>query len=414
MAQIKQIIATQIFDSQSIPTVETTVLLDNGVAASSAVPSDEYKSLSDVVILRDGEQKKHDGLGVINAVNNVNTLIAAALVGTDPANQSVIDNTLITLDGTADKSKLGANAMLSVSQAVAAVAAKNANLSTAAYIRLVSNNQSKKIPTPIFNLIEGGKHSENTLNFQGFLVIPASSRSYSDSLDMGIDIYRSLKKQMKDRGMNTLAADEGGFSPEVGVNRSAFTFLKEAIDGSGITLSLDVFMGLDAAADNFYIDKKYKLIDRVSEYSSGDLLMLYQDLFKEFSVIYFEDAFATSDIDGWQKMFKAMSEKCMIVGDDIIMTNPYRLSHAVENNLIGGIVVKPDQIGTVSEAIAVCEIAKFKNLKIIVSGRCGETQDTFTADFAVGIGADYVKFGAPARERMIKYNRLLELEKEMS
>ncbi len=413
MATIKQVLSRQIFDSLGNPTIQTTVVLDNGIIGIAKVPSDEVKNLSEAVELRDGDMAKYKGMGLSKAIDMVNSVIAPAVTGLDPLNQTMLDNALITLDATPDKSKLGANSMLSVSQAVAVAAAASLNLSPASYIAQITNNQSMKIPTPMFNLIEGGRRTENTLNFQEFLIIPASSRTYPEGLDIGVSVYHALRDQMKERGMNTLSAEGGGFSPEVGINKSALTFLKEAIEASGVTFSLDVFMGLDVAANTFYMDKKYKLIDRAAEYSSTDLVSYYEELFKEFALIYFEDAFSSQDIDGWKKMSEILGDKALIVGDDLITTNPYKLNHAIESNLIGGVMVKPDQIGTLSEAIAVAAIAKFKNLKVIVSGRCGETADTFIADFAVGIGADYVKFGAPARERMIKYNRLLELEAEM-
>lgn len=414
MAKIKEIRAHQIFDSRGTPTIETKITLDDGTVEKSSVPSGASLGKYEAIELRDGEADKFHGMGVQKAVDNVNNTISKSIVGMEVTSQAEIDRLMITIDGTPNKAKLGANAILSVSQAVAKTAAKSLDTSCTRYInQLVGSSTQLKIPIPMFNLIEGGKHANNVLDFQEFLVIPASSKSYSEALSIGISIYTSIKTLIHDRGMSTLVADEGGFCPKVASNRSALTFLKEAIDQSGISFALDVFAGLDCAANSFLDGKSYKIIDKPSPYSASDLISFYQELFADFSLIYMEDPIAEDDIDGWKKIHEALGDKTLIVGDDLVTTNAYRLEQALENKLIGGVIIKPNQVGTVTETIAVAEIARFKNLKTIVSHRSGETEDTFIADFAVGIGADYVKFGAPARERIIKYNRLLEIEREL-
>ncbi len=413
MPKIKKIYAREILDSRGNPTVEAVVELSNGVAGISSVPSGSSKGTYEACELRDHDQKRYSGMGVLGAVENVNK-ISAHILGMDAFEQQKIDSAMIELDGTQNKQNLGANAILAVSQAVAKAAAKSSVLPTFLYLRqFIKNDVVKKIPTPLFNLIEGGSHGSKTLNFQEFLLIPASSKSYKEALLLGVSVYKTLKDILYDRSENTLVADEGGFSPGLQTNQAGLLLLKESIEKSGGSFSLDAFLGLDVAA-NFFLDGKiYKLIDRATSYTTDDLVDFYQSLLTEFALIYIEDPFAEDDSEGWKKLHSAIGDKTLIVGDDLITTNPYRLQMALDNETVGGIIVKPNQIGTITEAIAVAEIARYKGLKIIVSHRSGETMDDFIADFAVGIGADYVKFGAPVRERVSKYNRLLEIEEEL-
>lgn len=415
MAKISHIVAREIFDSRGNPTIETRVTLDNGARGKSSVPSGTSTGDHEAVELRDGDSSRFEGLGVTKAVSNVNRDIANALTGMEANDQGGIDRSMIQLDGTPNKSKLGANSILSVSQAVAAASAVSSDMSLASYIgHIVKNDNISKIPIPMFNLMEGGKHAQSLLDFQEYLVIPASTKSFNEGFEIGVKVYQAFKKTMSNKGMIPLTADEGGFSPTIGTNRSALSFLREAIETSGITFTIDAFMGLDIAANTFHIDNSYRIIDKPTPMSSNDLVNFYHEIFSDFSLIYIEDPFAETDIEGWKKISSTLGDKTLIVGDDLIATNPFRLEQAIENKLVGGIIIKPNQIGTVSEAIAVSEIAKFKGIKTIVSHRSGETEDTFIADFAVGIGADYVKFGAPARERMVKYNRLLKLASELN
>lgn len=415
MAKIQSIHAAQIFDSRGKPTIETTVILEDGRWEKSSVPSGLARGSNEAVEVRDNNPDKYRGMGIESAIKNVNEIIAPKIVGMDSMSQAKIDGAMIEMDGTHDKSSLGANAILSVSQAVLKAAAKNAVLSPAAYVRQFMTGEGKiKIPIPMYNMLEGGKHGVNLLNFQEFLVIPASSKSFSESLDQGIAIYNALKKIIIERSQATLLSDQAGFSPQLATNIDGFTLIKEAVEAAGISFSLDVFTGLDAAANSFLAGSNYSLKDKSTMYSKDELIEYYKNLFGEFSVIYIEDPFAQDDWEGWEKMQKMLGDKVLIAGDDLTNTNPYRLQMAIDKKVIGGLVVKPVQIGTVTEAIAVVEIARYKGLKIIVGGRSGETADPFIADFAVGVMADYVKFGAPARERMSKYNRLLELSEEVN
>lgn len=415
MSKIKSVTARQIFDSRAIPTIEALVILEDGSSARSSVPTGEFHTAYEDVILRDNDPKKYDGLGVMDAVKNVNDIIAPALLGKEAIHQTEVDKEMISLDGTPNKSKLGANAILAVSQAVAKASAKSSVLPLAFYLKqFVSQSDKSKMPVPMFNLLEGGKHGGGSINFQEFLVIPASSKSFSDGLDIGLSVYHALENIIFERSQSALSAKEAGFSPDLSSNQDGFGLLREAIESSSYEFSLDLFMGLDACAGSFLTGKEYKLKDRADLYNQSELVAFYKSLASDFSLTYIEDPFGQDDWDGWKKIHQELGDKVIISGDDLISTNPYRLQLALDNNVISGVVIKPSQIGTVTEAIAIAEIARFKNLKIIVSGRSGETGDNFIADFAVGVGADYVKFGAPARERNIKYNRLLEIEEEMS
>lgn len=414
MAKIKDIHASQIFDSQANPTVETVVVLDDGTTGVASIPSSVIGNVDEAVELRDADSSHFHGMGVTKAIENVNTIIAPKLLGQEAQDQAVIDKIMIEIDASANKSNLGANAILSVSEAVLSASAASFGMSCASYIRQFTGNTAQtRMPIPIFTILEGGKHAGNVLNFQEFLIIPASSKTYSQALEIGVAVYNGAEEEMKSRGMNPLSSDDAGFSPELNGNKSALSFLKNAIDAAGVTFSLDLFMGVDARANAFYSNKQYKLIDKSVPYDSSELLSFYKDLIAEFALVYMEDPFANMDLDGWKNMRKAFDDKVLMVGDDLTTTNPFSLEKAIKENLIGGVIIKPSQIGTITEAIAVAEIARFKNLKVIVSSRSAETEDAFIADFAVGVGADYVKFGAPARERMVKYNRLLELETEL-
>lgn len=416
MSKIKNIEAREILDTRGNPTIETTVIVEDGTIAKSSIPTGALKGTYEAQYLRDEDQNRYEGLGVLKAVDVVNSEIAPKIVGNEVTEQQAIDKILIELDGTQNKMKLGGNSILSVSQAVCKAGAKSSLLPLSLYIRQFASTEggSHRMPSPMFNLIEGGKHAENTLNFQQFLLIPASSYSLSESLEIGVSLYKKLREYLKDNNQHVQNADDGGFAPTFSTNADAFRTLKTVIESSRYAFLHDVFLGVDVAANSFLSGKKYAIKDKNGQLDQDDLIEIYQDLLNDFSIVYFEDPFAEDDWEGWKKMFTQFSSKALICGDDITSTNPYRLQSALNNNVINAIVVKPNQIGTVTEALAVAEIARFKQLKIIVSSRSGETDDDFIADFAVAVNADYVKFGAPARERVIKYNRLLAIEQELT
>lgn len=415
--KIKQIYAREILNSKGNPTVEAIVVLDNGIQAIASCPTGTSVGKYEAKQLRDNDSNRFGGHGVLKAVNNVMNVIAPKLIGIDVQNQHDIDKLMIELDGTPEKSNLGANSILAVSMAVAKAAAISLNMPLFSYIRHYTSIQKSpfKIPTPAFNILNGGKHAGNNLDFQEFLIIPASSIPYQNSLNMAIYIYQSLKKTLNDKGASTLIGDEGGFGPSLSTNRDALIMLNEAISEGRFRINYDVFLGIDVSANNFHQDGTYLIKDKEARLSSEELTAVYEGLNEEFNLYYLEDPFSEDNWEGWENLNSLSSRNTLIVGDDLIATNFNRLQTAIEKKAISGIIIKPNQIGTVIETLAVVEAARQGGLKIIVSHRSGETNDDFIADFAVGVGADYVKFGAPARgERVAKYNRLLEIDAQIT
>lgn len=412
MAKISQIYAREIINSKADPTVEVTVLLDNGLFATSSCPTGTSLSSHEAKEIRDNDPARFLGRGNLTAVSNILNIISPKLKGLDVERQRDIDKILLELDSTPDKSKLGVNSILPVSTAIAKTAAKSMNMPLFVYIKQYSSNQNApyKIPTPVFNIINGGLHAGGNLDFQEFLIIPATSIEYPNTLNMAVSVYQSLKKTLKEKGTPTLVGDEGGFGPNLSSNRDALSLLGEAISNSNYKLNYDIFLGLDASANSFYKDGNYRIKDKDASLSAEDLVTIYQGINDEFNLLYLEDPLSEDDWSGWENLNKMTAKNTIIVGDDLTATNPQRLQTAISKHSIGGIIIKPNQIGTLTEALAVVEMARAAGLKIIASHRSGETNDDFIADFSVGIGADYVKFGAPVRgERVAKYNRLSEI-----
>jgi enolase len=416
MAKIKQISAREILNAKGNPTVETTVILSDGATGIASCPTGTSVGKYEAVDLKDNDQSRYDGLGVLNAIMNVNKLIAPNLIGMDASRQQEIDKKMIDLDGTQNKARLGANATLSVSMAIAKASAKSSVLPLFLYLRefIKKENLPLRIPTPLFNLINGGKHAEDNFDFQEFLVIPATSKPYEEALKMVAGIYNSLRKNITTNNLSTLIGDEGGFSPKLASNQDALLLLKRSVESANLRLGFDVFFGLDAASNNFYSQGQYHIKDKGNSLSSKDLIAFYKLLNEQYHFLYLEDGLAEDDWDNWSQLCTEISTQTLIVGDDLTATNPYRLQTALQKKAITGIIIKPNQIGTVIEALAVVEMAREAGLKITVSHRSGETNDDFIADFAVAASADYVKFGAPARgERVAKYNRLLQIQNQL-
>ena len=416
MSKIKQIFAREILNSKGFPSIETTVVLNDGKTGVASCPSGTSVGNFEASELHDHDETRFEGRGVLKAIDNVQNLIGPNLVGIDVIKQQVIDKIMIDLDGTQNKSRLGANAILSVSMAVAKAGAKVSVLPLFLYLReyIKKEGLELKIPTPAFNILNGGAHAGSNVDFQEFLVIPATSYPYEKSLLTATLIYNSLRKTLQSQGLSTLVGDEGGFGPNLEKNQEGFSLISTAISQVNLRLGFDVFLGLDAASNNFHSEGKYHLKDRPSNLSTSDLIAFYEELNKANQLIYLEDPISDDDWDGWADINLKMSNQTIIVGDDLIATNPYRLQMALDKKSVSGIIIKPNQIGTVIEAVAVVEIARAAGLKIIVSHRSGETNDDFIADFAVAMSADFVKFGAPARgERVAKYNRLLQVEKQL-
>lgn len=415
MVKIKAIHAREILNAKGNPSIETTVILSDDTIATASSPSGTSIGSYEAVEVYDGDMLRFRGLGAMKASTNIEKIIAPKLIDTDVTKQSDIDKILIELDGTQNKSKLGTNATTSVSMAIAKAAAMSSKIPLYMYLqRLIDKKSSLKIPTPLFNILNGGLHAPEGIDFQECIVIPATFTSYMDALHIGVTIYFALKDLIKLNGFSTLVGDEGGFSPAIKSNYNAFSLIKEAIETTKYRLGYDVYLGIDAAANTFYNKGEYHLQEKTSRLSAQQLIGYYQELVKTFRMIYLEDILSEDDWEGWSLAAARLSSEATIVGDDLIATNPYRLQMAIDKKAITGVVIKPNQIGTVIEALAVVEVARAAGLKVIVSHRSGETNDDFIADFGVAVSADYVKFGAPQRgERIAKYNRLLQIEEEL-
>lgn len=410
MAKIKALHAREILDSRGNPTIETTIWSDTGHGAISSVPSGASTGRFEAVELRDKDPDRFGGLGVLKAVANVNQIISPYIIGQDPTQQNTIDQILINLDGTPNKSKLGANTILSVSQAACELAAIVENLQTYEYINrkyALNTLSSQRMPTPIFNLINGGKHGAGNLDFQEFHVIPSSRVPFSKAIEIGDEVYMALKKLLINKNAIHSVGDEGGFAPNLYGNADALELLLEGINTTPIKLNQDVFIGLDVAASSFFKAGKYQIRDRQEAYSSDDFIKFLVDLKKQYNLISIEDPIEQDDWNNWGNITMQLGQETMIVGDDLLVTNKTRLQKAIELKSCNAILVKPNQVGTISEAASVVKLAKKNNFTVIASHRSGDTDEDFIADFAVGIGADYAKFGAPTRmERVTKYNRL--------
>ncbi|OGY16901.1 MAG: phosphopyruvate hydratase [Candidatus Chisholmbacteria bacterium RIFCSPHIGHO2_01_FULL_48_12] len=417
MPKIQALKAREILDSRGIPTLETEIWLDSGHSAIASIPSGTSTGKYEAVELRDSDSTRFNGKGVLKAAANVNTVIAPQLVGRDPQSQIEIDQLLINLDGTNNKARLGANATLSVSQAVCEVAAASLNLPTYLYLIWKYRGKDKvdHLPTPIFNLINGGKHGAGNLDFQEFHLIPATTKTFPQSLQIGAEIYQTLEKVLIDRGAIHSVGVEGGFAPNLLTNLDALEALMATIRATPYQFAKDVFLGLDVAASSFFQSGRYTIKDRAQPFSPEEFLSYYEELDKTYHLFSLEDPLQEDDWSGWQALTQLIGQTTLIVGDDLLATNKNRLRQAITKQACTAILVKPNQIGTISETVEVINLARQTNFKVIISHRSGETTDDFIADFAVGLEADYTKFGAPVRgERVAKYNRLLAIESQIN
>jgi len=421
MAKIKKIWAREILDSRANPTIEAVCQLDNGVVAVASVPSGASTGSHEALELRDKDENRYRGKGVLRAVNNVNQIIGPDLVtsGMDASDQMGIDNRLIQMDGTENKSRLGANSILSVSMAVCKAAAITQQMPVYKWIQAISTakgiQKELRVPTPVFNMINGGLHGAGNLDFQEFFTIPASAKPFSEGLRMGVEIYMVIGENLAHRGAIHSVGDEGGYAPNLFTNADALEVLVEAIRQTNYQLGRDIFLGLDVAANSFHENGSYTIRDKSAPLSEDQLMEYYKELNGMYHLAVLEDPFHEDSWDGWKKVRQLLGNQVSIVGDDLLATNPKRVQKAIAENACNAILIKPNQIGTVSETIDVVKQAMSANWKVIVSHRSGETNDVFISEFAVGVGADYVKFGAPARgERVVKYNRLSAIEVELT
>jgi enolase len=412
LLKIKKIVAREILDSRGNPTVETRLWLSDDSSVIASVPSGGSLGKHEAVELRDNDQKRFGGLGVLKAVENVNKVIGPKIIGLDPTNQEAIDKLLIRLDGTENKSSLGANSILSVSQGVCEAGALAKKTPIYKHVADLFHLEKLKMPVPTFNLINGGKHGAGNLEFQEFHIVPFLP-TYAKALEVGEAVYHAVEKILIRHGAIHSVGDEGGFAPNLFTNLDALEVLVEGIKEAGAVFGKEVFLGLDVAASHFYQDGKYKIRDRTAPLSAEELIAYFQDLNRQYPLYLLEDPLDEDDWGNWIRITSEM-KSAIIVGDDLLATNKKRVQKAIKEKACSGILIKPNQIGTISETMAVVRVARQAEWKVNVSHRSGETTDDFIADFAVGVGADLVKFGAPARgERVVKYNRLLEIEKEL-
>jgi enolase len=405
---IQSVYAREVLDSRGLPTVEVSIWLDNGVMVSSSAPAGTSLGKYESRELRDNDPKHMNGMGVIQAINNVNNVIAPKLIGQDPTKQTAVDQLLVNLDGTHDKTALGSNALIAVSQAVLKAGAAAVNMPLFYYIKeKYQLTQTLQVPTTMFTMISGGAHGAGNLDIQEFQIVPASHFSFPENLNMGVQVYQLLDTVLKSKGAIHSVGIGGGFAPNLYHNLDAFEILIETIHNTQYAFGRDVFFGVDVAADTLANGGRYTLKDNPDPFTPTQLLEYYETLRKTYHVISIEDGFGQDDWKNWEQLTQQLGETTMILGDNLLSTNKTRLQKSIQEKSCNAILIKPNQIGTISETVEVVKIARDAGIKVVVSHRSGETNDDFIADFGVGVGADYVKFGAPARgERVAKYNRL--------
>ncbi len=412
MEQIKEIRAREILDSRGNPTVEADVVLTDGTVGRAAVPSGASTGKYEAIELRDKRKKRYKGKGVEKAVQNIVSIIAPALKGMDPTNQRLIDKTMIELDGTPNKAKLGANAILAVSLAVARAAAKLHNLPLYRYI---GGPNACRLPVPMMNILNGGLHSDNNIDFQEFMIMPIGADSFKEALRIGAEVFHTLAEVLKEKGYSTAVGDEGGFAPSLESNEEPLKMIIEAIERAGYKPGVDVAIALDPAASSLYKDGKYVFFKSDnSTHSSEELIKLYEDWIKKYPILSIEDGLAENDWAGWKNMTKKLGNKIQIVGDDLFVTNTKRIEKGIKENAANAVLIKLNQIGTLTETLEAIRLAYKAGWNAVISHRSGETEDTFIADLAVATGTGQIKTGSLCRsERICKYNQLLRIEEEL-
>ena len=410
MTKIKKVKGREIIDSRGNPTVEADVELDNGIIARYSVPSGASTGIHEAIELRDCDDRYH-GMGVMKAVNNINTQINDLLCGFDPVDQEKIDQALIKLDGTDNKGGLGANAILAVSIATAKAAASSINQSLYKYL---SAEDSFKLPVPMMNILNGGAHADNPINIQEFMIIPANFYTFKDSLRAGAEIFRSLKDNLKRDSLGTSVGDEGGFAPNIKSVESALEIIIKSIKDAGYESGKDVFLSLDSASSEFFKNDAYQLEPDRTPLDKFQIIEFYESIIKKYPIISIEDAMAEDDWDGWSQLTKKIGDKCQLVGDDLFVTNKSRLADGINKKVANSILIKVNQIGTLTETLQTINMAKKSDYTCIISHRSGETEDTTIADLAVATNAGQIKTGSLSRsDRTAKYNQLLRIEEEL-
>ena len=408
MSLIVEIYAREVLDSRGNPTVEVEVTTENGIVGSAIVPSGASTGVHEAVELRDGDKTRYLGKGTLNAVNNVNEIIAEELIGFDVFDQVGVDRALIQIDGTENKSKLGANAILGVSMAVARAAAIESDTPLYEYIGGVN---AKTLPVPMMNILNGGEHADNNVDIQEFMVMPAGACSFKEALRMGTEVFHNLKSVLKSKGYNTAVGHEGGFAPNLNSNEEALKTIMEAIEKAGYVAGKDIFLALDVASSEMYENGKYNFKGEGKIYSSEELVNYYCDLVEKYPIISIEDGLSEDDWDGWKLLTEKIGNKVQLVGDDLFVTNYSRLNMGIEKGIANSILIKLNQIGTITETLDAIELAKTHGYTCVISHRSGETEDTTIADLAVAVNAGQIKTGSASRtDRICKYNQLLRIE----
>jgi enolase len=411
MSVIVDVFGREVLDSRGNPTVEVEVVLEDGTMGRAIVPSGASTGAHEAVELRDGDNDRYNGKGVLQAVENVNEIIAPEVIGMDVTHQVDIDTLMIEMDGTPNKGRLGANAILGVSLAVARAAANYLGIPLYQYIGGVN---AREIPVPMMNILNGGKHADNNVDIQEFMIIPAGATSFTEGMRMAVEIYHTLKKVLNSKGLATAVGDEGGFAPNLPSNEAAIEVILEAITEAGYQAGKDIFLGLDVAATELYRDGKYHFDSTQQVLSSQEVVDFYASLVERYPVISIEDGLAEDDWEGWKLLTERLGKKIQLVGDDLFVTNTERLAQGIEMGVCNSILIKVNQIGTLTETLDTIEMARRAGYTCVISHRSGETEDATIADIAVATGSGQIKSGAPARtDRVAKYNQLLRIEEEL-
>jgi enolase len=411
MTHIEEISAMEILDSRGNPTVEVTVVLANGAAGRAAVPSGASTGAFEAVELRDNDPSRYQGKGVLTAINHIHEVLAKALTGANALDQTLIDQEILRLDGTENKSHLGANATLGVSLAVAKAAANSLGMPLFRYVGGVSSNV---LPVPMMNILNGGKHAVDGVDFQEFMIVPVGASKFSEALRWGAEVYHSLKSVLHKKGLGTGVGDEGGFAPSLKTNEEALELIIEAIQKAGLTPGDQIALALDPASTEFLVDGNYRLETENLSLSSRDMVKYYEKLVNKYPIVSIEDGLAEEDWDGWKLMTDVLGARIQLVGDDVFVTNTKRLTRGIENGVANDILIKLNQIGTLTETLDAINLAKESGYANVISHRSGETEDATIADLAVATCCGQIKTGAPCRsERTAKYNQLLRIERDL-
>jgi len=412
MSKIKDVTGIEILDSRGNPTVEAEVILASGAHGRAAVPSGASTGSREAHELRDGDKKRYLGKGVLKAVANVNGEIRRAVTGLDAADQEKLDRKMIELDGTSNKARLGANAILAVS--LAAAKANAADQGVALYESLAAGKKDLTMPLPMMNIINGGAHADNSVDIQEFMILPVGAPTFAECLRYGVEVFHALKAVLKAKGLNTAVGDEGGFAPDLGSNEEALQTIEDAVEKAGYTLGREIYLGLDVASTEFFANGKYTLESEDRSFSSAQFADYIEDLVARYPIVSVEDGMAEADWDGWGILSASLRDKIQLVGDDLFVTNTEILAEGIEKKIANSILIKPNQIGTLTETLAAIEMATKADYSAVVSHRSGETEDATIADIAVATGATQIKTGSLCRsDRLAKYNQLLRIERAL-